>query len=48
VDAAIGEYQTAASRTTSVPENQYLTMRAARLNERPAADRKARSHPIVA
>jgi RNA polymerase sigma factor (sigma-70 family) len=33
VDAAIAEYQMAASRTTSVPENHYLTMRAARLNE---------------
>jgi RNA polymerase sigma factor (sigma-70 family) len=32
VDAAIAEYRTAASRTTSVPENHYLTMRAARLN----------------
>jgi predicted RNA polymerase sigma factor len=32
-DAAIAEYETAASRTTSVPENHYLTMRAARLNE---------------
>lgn len=34
VDAAIAEYETAASRTTSLPENHYLTMRAARLNER--------------
>jgi RNA polymerase sigma factor (sigma-70 family) len=34
VDAALAEYETAASRTTSVPENHYLTMRAARLNER--------------
>jgi predicted RNA polymerase sigma factor len=33
VDAAITEYETAASRTTSVPENHYLTMRASRLNE---------------
>jgi predicted RNA polymerase sigma factor len=33
VDAAIVEYETAAGRTTSVPENHYLTMRAARLNE---------------
>jgi RNA polymerase sigma factor (sigma-70 family) len=33
-DAAIGEYETAASRTTSIPERDYLTMRAARLNER--------------
>jgi hypothetical protein len=34
VDAAIGEYETAASRTTSVPERNYLTVQAARLNER--------------
>ena len=34
VDAALAEYETAASRTTSVPENHYLTMRAARLNQR--------------
>jgi RNA polymerase sigma factor (sigma-70 family) len=33
VDAAIADYETAASRTTSVPENHHLTMRAARLNE---------------
>ena len=32
VDAAIAEYETAAGRTTSVPENHYLTMRAARLS----------------
>jgi RNA polymerase sigma factor (sigma-70 family) len=31
VDAAIGEYETAASRTTSIPERNYLTVRAARL-----------------
>jgi RNA polymerase sigma factor (sigma-70 family) len=36
LDAAIVEYETAAGRTTSVPENHYLTMRAARLNERRA------------
>lgn len=34
VDAALTEYETAASRTTSVPESHYLTMRAAQLNER--------------
>jgi RNA polymerase sigma factor (sigma-70 family) len=34
VDAAIAEYETAAMRTNSVPENHYLTMRAARLNQR--------------
>jgi RNA polymerase sigma factor (sigma-70 family) len=34
VDAAIAEYETAAGRTTSVPENHYLTMRAARLRAR--------------
>jgi hypothetical protein len=33
VDAAIAEYETAARRTNSVPENHYLRMRAARLNE---------------
>jgi RNA polymerase sigma factor (sigma-70 family) len=32
--AAIGEYEAAAARTTSLPEKNYLTMRAARLNER--------------
>jgi RNA polymerase sigma factor (sigma-70 family) len=32
--AAIGEYEAAAARTTSLPEQNYLTMRAARLNER--------------
>ena len=37
VDAAIVEYQTAASRTTSIPEQHYLTTQAARLNERRAA-----------
>jgi RNA polymerase sigma factor (sigma-70 family) len=36
VDAAIGEYRTAAGRTTSIPEQNYLTMQAARLNERAA------------
>ncbi|MGZ5324346.1 MAG: RNA polymerase sigma factor [Solirubrobacterales bacterium] len=34
LDAAIAEYETAASRTTSVPEQHYLTVRTARLNER--------------
>ncbi len=34
VDAAIAEYETAARRTTSIPEQHYLTVRAARLNER--------------
>jgi len=32
-DGAIDEYRTAASRTTSVPERDYLTTRAARLRE---------------
>jgi RNA polymerase sigma factor (sigma-70 family) len=32
-DAAIAEYETAAGRTTSVPERNYLTTQAARLNE---------------
>ena len=35
-DAAIGEYEVAAARTTSIPEKNYLTMRAARLGERRA------------
>jgi len=34
VEAAIAEYRTAASRTTSLPEQHYLTTQAARLNER--------------
>jgi predicted RNA polymerase sigma factor len=33
VHAPIAEYETAARRTNSVPENHYLAMRAARLNE---------------
>jgi RNA polymerase sigma factor (sigma-70 family) len=33
VDGAIAEYETAAGRTASVPENHYLTMRAARLRQ---------------
>jgi RNA polymerase sigma factor (sigma-70 family) len=33
-EAAIAEYRTAASRTTSFPERHYLTTQAARLNER--------------
>jgi len=33
VDGAIAEYRTAAGRTNSVPEQNYLTTRAARLNE---------------
>jgi predicted RNA polymerase sigma factor len=45
VNAAIGEYQTAASRTTSVPENHYPTMRAARLNERRAGARPTKRGP---
>jgi RNA polymerase sigma factor (sigma-70 family) len=36
LDAAIDEYRTAAARTTSVPEQNYLTTRAARLDERRA------------
>ena len=35
-DAAIAEYEAAASRTTSLPEQHYLTRQAARLNERRA------------
>jgi RNA polymerase sigma factor (sigma-70 family) len=34
VEAAIAEYRTAAGRTTSLPEQHYLTTQAARLNER--------------
>jgi len=34
VEAAIVEYRTAAGRTTSLPEQHYLTTQAARLNER--------------
>jgi RNA polymerase sigma factor (sigma-70 family) len=34
VDAAIGEYETAAARTTSIPERDYLSLKAARLNAR--------------
>jgi RNA polymerase sigma factor (sigma-70 family) len=36
VDAAVEDYRIAASRTTSVPEQRYLTTQAARLNERRA------------
>ena len=36
VDAAVREYRIAAARTTSVPEQNYLTKQAARLNERRA------------
>lgn len=34
LDAAFAEYETAAHRTTSLPERDYLTMKAARVNER--------------
>ena len=33
-EAAIAEYRTAASRTTSLPEQHYLTTQAARLKDR--------------
>jgi RNA polymerase sigma factor (sigma-70 family) len=33
MEAAIAEYETAAGRTTSIPERNYLTMKAARLNQ---------------
>jgi RNA polymerase sigma factor (sigma-70 family) len=33
VDSAIAEYRTAAARTTSIPEQHYLTTQAARLND---------------
>jgi predicted RNA polymerase sigma factor len=32
-DAALVHYRAAASRTTSLPEQRYLTMRAARIND---------------
>jgi predicted RNA polymerase sigma factor len=34
--AAVTHYQAAAARTTSVPEQRYLTLKAARLKERDA------------
>ena len=34
LDAAFVEYETAAKRTTNLPERDYLTMKAARVNER--------------
>lgn len=37
VNAAISEYRAAASRTASVPERNYLTAKAAALNERRAS-----------
>jgi RNA polymerase sigma factor (sigma-70 family) len=37
LDAAFAEYEIAAARTKSVPERDYLTMKAARLNERRGA-----------
>jgi hypothetical protein len=35
-ESAVENYRTAASRTTSVPEQQYLLTRAARLRSSPA------------
>jgi predicted RNA polymerase sigma factor len=39
LDAAFAEYQTAANQTTNLPERNYLTMKAARLNERRSQNR---------
>ena len=39
LDAAFGEYKTAANQTTNLPERDYLTMKAARLNERRSQSR---------
>jgi RNA polymerase sigma factor (sigma-70 family) len=39
LDAAFAEYKTAANRTTNLPERDYLTMKAARLNERRSQSR---------
>jgi hypothetical protein len=36
-EAAITHYRSAANRTTSVPEQHYLTRQAARLRTRPVA-----------
>jgi predicted RNA polymerase sigma factor len=44
VDAAMGEYETAARRTTSIPEQDYLTMRAARLNKGRRVPSQRRRH----
>jgi predicted RNA polymerase sigma factor len=46
VGAAISEYETAARRTTSIPEQNYLTMRAARLNERRAPSQPDAKIPV--
>jgi len=39
LDAAFAEYETAANRTTNLPERDYLTMKAARVNERRSQSR---------
>jgi RNA polymerase sigma factor (sigma-70 family) len=39
LDAAFAEYETAANRTTNLPERNYLTMKAARVNERRSQSR---------
>jgi predicted RNA polymerase sigma factor len=39
LDAAFAEYKTAANRTTNLPERDYLTMKAARVNERRSQSR---------
>ncbi len=44
VEAAIADYRTAASRTTSLPERHYLLLQAARLEQEDARSRTA-DHP---
>ena len=39
VDVAIGHFRAAAARTTSIPEQRYLTLQAARLGAGPAPRR---------
>ena len=39
LDTAFAEYRTAANRTTNLPERDYLTMKAARVNERRSRSR---------
>jgi predicted RNA polymerase sigma factor len=47
VEAAICDYEAAARRTASIPEQEYLTMRAARLGERLAVRDPERRGPIA-
>jgi len=39
LDAAFAEYKTAANRTTDLPERDYLTIKAARVNQRRSQSR---------